>query len=237
MNKQEAVSRRDIFGALTKGALKIVAGIKKECVEKDGIDAAMEGFESLPIASTYPWELFEDEAKRLGIDYEKLGKAEAIKRIIAHQMRQSPPDGVPEPADEVPAELLDIDPVTEIHAIFDNLFRMIIPSQSARGFFKIKGISEKRAGAPGWYLWFEDRPGAYLLELVEAGRPQGDTAQNSGFSGHFQIKYFPEACDNDLLEKFSFSEQVIRSSDSFDDTGTPSFEASLEIGDALFLVG
>ncbi|MCX5816005.1 MAG: hypothetical protein NTX75_07130 [Proteobacteria bacterium] len=243
MDKQGVVSRRDFFSTLLKDAMKTVAGFKKECGEKDGITLAMEGFENLPIASTYPWELFEDEAKRLGIDYQKLGKVEAIKRIIAHQLRQNPPDCKSDATDKTPEVLLRIDPVTEIHAIFDSIFRIIIPSDSARSFFKIKGISEKLAGDPGWYLWFEDRPGAYLLELVEAGSPQRFTAEENGytlkncFSGHFQIKYFPDVCDTGLLEKFSFSEQIVRDSDFFNDTGTPTFEASLTINDTLFLVG
>lgn len=243
MDKQGFVSRRDFFSTLLKDTMKIVAGFKKECGEKDGIALAMEGFENLPIASTYPWELFEDEAKRLGIDYQKLGKIEAIKRIIAYQLRQNPPDGKSDTTDKTPEVLLRIDPVTEIHAIFDSIFRIIIPSDSARSFFKIKGISEKLAGDPGWYLWFEDRQGAYLLELVEAGSPQRFTAEENGytlkncFSGHFQIKYFPDVCDTGLLEKFSFSEQIVRNSDLFNDTGTPTFEASLTINNTLFLVG
>jgi hypothetical protein len=243
MDKQGIVSRRDFFSTLLKDAVKIVAEFKKECGEKDRIAAVMEGFKNLPIASTYPWELFEDEAKRLGIDYQKLGKVEAIKRIIAHQVRQNPPDCKSDATDKTSEVPLRIDPVTEIHAIFDSIFRIIIPSDSARSFFKIKGISEKLAGDPGWYLWFEDRPGAYLLELIEAENPQRFAAEENGytlkncFSGHFQIKYFPDVCDTELLEKFSFSEQIVRNSDFFDVTGTPTFEASLTINDTLFLVG
>jgi len=243
MDKQGVVSRRDLFSTLLKDAVKIMAGFKKESGEQDGITAAMEGFENLPIAATYPWELFEDEAKRLGIDYQKLGKLEAIKRIIAHQIKQNPPDYRPDVTDKTFEALPHIDPVTEIQAIFDSIFRIIIPSDSARSFFGIKGISEKLTGSPGWYLWFEDRPGAYLLELVEAESPQKGTEQESSyslkklFSGHYQIKYFPEVSDSQLLEKFSLSEQIVRASDFFDTTGTPTFEASTEIHDTLFLVG
>jgi len=243
MDKQNVVSRRDFSSTLLKDVIKIVAGFKKEFGEKEGIAVSMEGFENLPIASTYPWELFEDEAKRLGIDYHKLGKAEAIKRIVAHQVRQNPPDCKSDATDKRPEMFLHIDPVTEIHTIFDNIFRVIIPSDSARSFFKIKGLSEKLSGDPGWYLWFEDRPGVYLLELVEARSPQRFAAEENSyalkncFSGHFQIKYFPSVCDTEMFEKFSLSEQLVRNSDCFDVTGTPTFEASLKINDTLFFVG
>lgn len=96
MDKRGVVSRRGFFNTLLKDTIKMVAGLKKECDEKGEIITTMEGFENLPIASTYPWELFEDEAKRLGIDYQKLGKVETIKCIIAHQLRQNPPDCTPD---------------------------------------------------------------------------------------------------------------------------------------------
>ena len=243
MDSKEPVSRRDVFTTLLRDVRKIVAEFNKERGERDGIAVAMDGFETLPIASTYPWELFEDEAKRLGIDYQKLGKVEAIKRIVERQIRQNPLDGKSVATDQAPEVILYIDPVTEIHAVFDSIFRVIMPSNLARNFFKIKAVSEKLTGDPGWYIWLEDRPGAYLLELIEAGSPQSfATEENSYtlkncFSGHFQIKYYPDVCDTGLLEKFSFSEQMIRNSDFFDSSGTPTFEASSKINDTLFLIG
>ncbi|HAM51385.1 MAG TPA: hypothetical protein DCP92_12115 [Nitrospiraceae bacterium] len=243
MSNQGFVSRRDVFSILIKDAVKIIAAFTKESSKADGMAASMEGFESLPIASTYPWELFEDEARRLGIDYQKLGKVEAIKRVIAHQIRQSPPDFNSDETNNKFEAILHIDPVTEIHAIFDSIFRIIIPSDSARSFFRIKGISEKLTGALGWYLWFEDRPGTYLLELIEAESPrkwatqEDDYSLESLFSGHFRIKYFPDDSDSELLEKFSLSEQIVRTSDFFDTTGTPAFGASTEMHDTLFMVG
>jgi hypothetical protein len=43
-------------------------------------------FEDYPIAQTYPRELFEEEARRLGIDIDQVGETEAIRRIMAIQM-------------------------------------------------------------------------------------------------------------------------------------------------------
>ena len=43
-------------------------------------------------------------------------------------------------------------------------------SDSARTFFKLKGMSSELTGAPGWYVWLEDVPGAYGLEM-----PRGES--------------------------------------------------------------
>lgn len=42
-----------------------------------------------PLAHTYPRELFEDEARRLGLDIDALGEAETVRRIILAREEQA----------------------------------------------------------------------------------------------------------------------------------------------------
>jgi len=237
-DKDRQISRRGFFSSLLRDAAKLAGAIDKETGAKNEFDSIMADFESLPIASTYPWELFEDEAKRLGIDYEKIGKVEAIKRIIAYQMKQNPPDAQRDTVQPQFDSSVHLDPITDIYAVFDAVFRVVIPSESARKLFAIKGISEKISGNLGWYLWFEDKPGAYLLELVEAEAQKSENGCSACnlLSGRFQIKYYPDT-SGELLETFSFSEQVARTSRLFDATGTPIFDADSEMNGSLFGVG
>lgn len=239
VSKKEQLSRRGFLGAVLRDAARIATTVGAGNDAKDEIDSMLADFESLPIASTYPWELFEDEAKRMGIDCEKVGKAEAIKRIIACQMKRNPPDA---PGRSVPSRQFDsqahFDPATDVCSIFDAVFRLVMPSESARRLFAIKGISEKCSGDPGWYLWFEDKPGAYLLELAEADYHEtGGSGAPDGLQGVFQIKYYPDPSDDELFSTFSFAEQYVRMGHSFDKSGTPVFEAQSEMNDSLFTVG
>jgi hypothetical protein len=83
-----AASRRDFLSRVLKDAVRLTADIKRNCEE--GMRAAdiLATFEDYPIAQTYPRELFEDEARRLGIDIDAVGETEAIRRIMANQMDQ-----------------------------------------------------------------------------------------------------------------------------------------------------
>jgi hypothetical protein len=82
------VTRRDFFSDFLRDTLRISQDIKKSY--RDGVRAATisADFEDLPIAQTYPRELFEEEARRLGIDVDAVGETEAIRRIILNQMEQ-----------------------------------------------------------------------------------------------------------------------------------------------------
>ena len=80
MGKDALVSRRSLFSELVKGAFRLAKEVRG--MEEKFREARLLTFESLPILHTYPWELFEDDAKRLGIDVEKVGKDEAIRLIV-----------------------------------------------------------------------------------------------------------------------------------------------------------
>lgn len=132
------------------------------------------------------------------------------------------------------------DPIEDLLRIFDAAFRIVVPGPGRR-LLGLKSISEKQNGAPGWYLWFDDRPGAYLLELIDAGsrEVQNDrpVLHRQPVIGLWRIKYYPGAEDPTALSLFSLTEQAYRQSDCFDATGTPDFARGDEIPDSFFQIG
>jgi hypothetical protein len=83
---QAHATRRDFFNGFLRSALRLSLDIKQNCAEGIREADVLSAFEDYPIAQTYPRELFEDEAKRLGIDIDTVGETEAIRRIMAIQM-------------------------------------------------------------------------------------------------------------------------------------------------------
>jgi hypothetical protein len=132
------------------------------------------------------------------------------------------------------------DPVEELLRVIDAAFRLIVPGPGRR-IIGLKAISEKQTGAPGWYLWFEDRPGVYLLELIDAGtwaaKGNRHASHREAVRGLYRIKYYPDIADPSSLSLFSASEQAFRCGGCFDGTGTPDFERGEEIPDHLFQIG
>ena len=86
--KQTNVARRDFLSGFLKDAIRLTLDVKQGC--KEGMREAdvLSTFEDYPIAQTYPRELFEEEAKKLGIDMDELGETEAIRRIMAIRMER-----------------------------------------------------------------------------------------------------------------------------------------------------
>lgn len=83
---QSTATRRDFFNRVFKDAIRLSRDVKRNCEEGMRAADVLAAFEDYPIAQTYPRELFEDEAKRLGIDIDAVGETEAIRRIMAVQM-------------------------------------------------------------------------------------------------------------------------------------------------------
>lgn len=136
------------------------------------------------------------------------------------------------------------DPTLNVQLLIDSVFRILMPSESARHHFRIKGISERWIGPPGWYLWFDDLPGSFLLEIREAcmfpdvQAPSDQASGNPSVSrGILGIKYYPDINDQQAFQCFSRAEREIRTSDLFDETGTPAFEHVSDIPDTLFDIG
>jgi len=140
--------------------------------------------------------------------------------------------------------VLHIDPISNLQHLIDKIFRTIFPNEEARRFFHFAGLSEKISSEPGWYLWFSDVPGVYLLDLkdaqvLEEDAPETDSPEKGGYalSGCFIIKYFPNLNDDKYFMSFSEEERKIRASLLFDHTGTPTLEGNDEIPSPFFQVG
>jgi len=80
------LSRRRFFSELVHKAVEFTLGLEKAKQESERIEDFLSSFDDYPIAGTYPRELFEDEAKKLGIDMDALGEKEAIKLIVQKKM-------------------------------------------------------------------------------------------------------------------------------------------------------
>ena len=240
--KAGAMSRRGFFNGLIRDALNWTLESENDRARGEGIEDYLSSFDSLPILGTYPKELFEDEARRLGIDFSQCGEEEAIRRIVTNRMKDNLPGDAAVHGGPVLQSVANVDPVTTLHNYLEGVFRTTIPNESARKWTGIRAISEMCGNSPLWYIWFEDKGGAYSLELAEASvewwAPGGENA--GGFDailGHFRIRYFPDMEDENLFNDFSIHEQAVRTSELFDPTGTPSFEGSGRIHESHFLVG
>ncbi len=124
------------------------------------------------------------------------------------------------------------DLVGEILAVIDRALRLVGVSQEARQAVGLRGVSEFILGRPGWYLWPSEEAGAYGLELA-ACRETGSPGQSQG---SFLLKHYP-ALDSPILARFGALERLVRDSDYFDSTGTPTLDGSLELPPELFVVG
>ncbi len=89
MNDREALySKKTFFDEFFQETVKLAAELKKNIDEAKQLVEQSIAFEDLPITSTYPRELFEEDARRLGINIDEIGEKEAIKRIVMHQFEQ-----------------------------------------------------------------------------------------------------------------------------------------------------
>ncbi|MFH1057958.1 MAG: hypothetical protein V1797_04650 [Pseudomonadota bacterium] len=143
------------------------------------------------------------------------------------------------PAYQAPAAPADIggaasparDVVGEVLGVVDRALRLVAGSSEAREAAGLTGVSQFILGRPGWYLWPTAMPGAFGLELA--------ACQASGLrqsQGSFWVKYYP-ALDSPLLARFAGLERLVRDSDYFDRTGTPTLDGALELPEDLFVVG
>ncbi len=86
MEKKNPISRRVFWEGLFHDAVNLMAEVKKNLNEGQRLGEVLSSFEDYPIVGTYPAELFESEAERLGIDMKKLGEKEAIRQILANSL-------------------------------------------------------------------------------------------------------------------------------------------------------
>ena len=131
------------------------------------------------------------------------------------------------------------DPVSTVSGVIDTALRTIVPNEAARQLLRLKGVSEKIVGLPGWYFWFSDFPGAFQLELMraETGSPISSVSGRMQTEGSFRIKFYPLPTDRTLFNTFSAYERLIRETEYFDSTGTPEISMIDDLPETLFCVG
>lgn len=128
----------------------------------------------------------------------------------------------------------NIDPYLAVYAAFDSVFRMVFPMPEARRMLGFKAISERREEPCGWFLWFDECPGVYSMELALAEHMDDGDARGS--VGIFVLKYYP-GLDDPCLASCLHDELVLRRSDVFDHTGTPTLDGMRCIGEDQFVIG
>ena len=130
------------------------------------------------------------------------------------------------------------DPLAELQGVVANLFMILMPSTPARKKMRLTGISQPiLPQATVWYLWREDFPGVFALELGEADLHEARIGTRPGPRGRFWVKYYPAMENDSFFDGLSLQEQAIRMSPLFDETGTPNLDSWEEIPEAAFVVG
>lgn len=119
----------------------------------------------------------------------------------------------------------------DLHLLLNAMFTALMTSAAARAKMCLSGISSRLQGsAPGWFLWRDDEPGAFLLELVaeeyREGRPHG----------LFALKYYPALENDPAFDGLSVYEQRFRLDDFFGESGAPLFDKELLIPAEYFVV-
>ncbi len=129
------------------------------------------------------------------------------------------------------------DPVEHIFGLLDNVFRSTASNSAAMKMTGLVGLSQKIIGLPGWNVWLEKDSGAYQIELQDISELEDDdNSEEKQYSGDFLIKYYPGK-NEEIVHQFSKLERLLRKSDFFDHTGTPTFEKSEQIPANLYVVG
>jgi hypothetical protein len=98
----------------------------------------------------------------------------------------------------------------------------------------LKGVSQVWGDRPEWYVWIDGAPGVYALVFEEGEAIQAE--DQPLYMGQFAVKCYPYRTDS-VFETYSPAERQMVSSDLFDHTHTPQFEAQPEIPKNFFTVG
>jgi len=97
----------------------------------------------------------------------------------------------------------------------------------------IRHLSQVWTELPSWYIWLDDTPGAFMLELNGGAHFTSTGTSYQGAAG--VIRYFPPA---DCTGELSSEEVASLQSSGFDGTNTPIMEELDRIGgSSLFVVG
>lgn len=139
------------------------------------------------------------------------------------------------------SQVTHADPVAVAESFFSGIFIRIFNEEAARKHFGFHQISPfySNEGMPGWYLWFEKIQGVYGIFVIDAQCPsiadKFDGKQTNSCI-RLALTYYP-GTEEDVLETFSWHEQIVRMSELFDGSGTPTPEASQQFPAGFFTIG
>jgi len=138
-----------------------------------------------------------------------------------------------------------IDPIASVETLLFESFQKVFQNEEARQHFGFSRISQPTTpeGFPSWYIWFSEKRGVYSVTILDGQVIPNDSSAATGVvtdknavTAHLLVRYFPDINE----ESFNFlacSEQIFRMSDSFDATGTPSFEGGRAMHKSFFVAG
>lgn len=134
-----------------------------------------------------------------------------------------------------------IDPVSVVESSFHSMLLGIFNNEGASRYFGFSRISPFHcdAGMPGWYLWFQEKPGAFGLFVKDAACLPTDGKKDnppSSVAGRITIMYYPDV-EEEVFEKFSWFEKIALMGPLFDATGTPTVEGRQRLAESFFIVG
>ncbi len=89
MSTSKVVSRRGMFRQLLRETVDVVLEARSTFKKAaNGLDLFASSDTSYPLTLYYPRELFEEEALRHGIDIDKVGIEEAVRRLVTKNGRK-----------------------------------------------------------------------------------------------------------------------------------------------------
>jgi len=126
------------------------------------------------------------------------------------------------------------DIVDQAHCLINDTLMRVMIEGHARHKIGLTHMSPLIADRPGWYIWTDNRDGAYLLELINA-EPAG-SADKPLVTADFLVRYYPSP-EESVFNGFSEIERETRQKNLFDKSGTPRYENQHEIDESLYAVG
>ncbi len=137
--------------------------------------------------------------------------------------------------------MVHIDPIGIAESCLHRMFIGVFNDEGARRHFGFSRISPFHGdgGMPGWYLWFEDKAGAYGIVITDAVCRQDATPKDASdvmVAASITITYFPDP-EEKLFDDFSWFEKIARTSRLFDTSGTPTQEARRQLHHSFFTAG
>ncbi len=137
------------------------------------------------------------------------------------------------PAGPSPDAVSESTPFGLAYQAVEALLMALFPDGNARRAIGFRQISRLVDDHLAWYLWTDDRPGAYLVELSESS---GWDAWGAPVRADLLVRYYPHP-EEAAFATYSPVERRLRTSALFDGTGTPTLRGRAEIDPALFLAG